>query len=144
MIKIVSFLLPAGHNEKWVKMIKRMFVVAIIILPGENTFAQKYFRIEGTKKIFMSYNNYKVSNEISDSVTISFYVEKGFFYLGVKLMNAPLKPYIKYNISNEIDKVKVKSIARGGGIAGTKVIDVSIIKAEEVSADSQFIEEILK
>ena len=125
-------------------MIKKVFILAIILLIGKNIFAQQYFKIEGTKRIFTFYGK-KSSDQINDSTTVFYYVKNKNFYIAVKSLNVSLRPYVKYYILNKKEKSKVKSIGKGSNeVTRVRFIDVNLIRAEKISANSQFIEEIIK
>jgi hypothetical protein len=124
-------------------MNKKTFLFIAIFFFTNNILAQKYFKIEGTKRIFTFY--YKNQNcQINDSTSISYYVKGNYFYIKVKKDNISAMPYIKYNILKKKDKTKITSIGRGGERARIRFIDVNHMKAETVSADSKFIEEIIR
>lgn len=125
-------------------MIKKVFILAIILLIGKNIFAQQYFKIEGTKRIFTFYGK-KSSDQINDSITMFYYVKNKNFYLAVKSLNTSLSPYVKYCILNKKEKSKVKSIGKGSNeVTRVRFIEVNLIRAEKISVNSQFIEEIIK
>jgi hypothetical protein len=125
-------------------MSKKIFIIIIsIFLFVKNTNAQKFFKIEGTKRI-LTYYNKKRSTQINDSTTVYYYIKNNIFYISVKCLNEPSRPYIKYRILKKIDKVKIKSIGRGSNeIVRERIIDVILLKAESISIDSKFIEKLL-
>lgn len=124
-------------------MSKQIFVFVIIMLIGKNTFAQKYYKIEGTKRIFTYYGNKRSSIQINDSTTGFYYVKGGFFYISLRVGKVS-KPYVKYLILNKKDKTKVTPLGRGNSaIARARFIQVSILKAESANNDSLLVEDLL-
>lgn len=125
-------------------MIKKTFIFAIIFLIANNIFAQTYFKIEGTKRIFTFYGK-KQSTQINDSITVFYFVKNSNFYLAVKPKKEILGRYIKYDILNKKEKAKIKSIQRGiNEIERVRFICVNLIKTEDVGTDSKLIEKLLK
>ena len=125
-------------------MIKTIFFLLFLLVLEKNTFAQKYFKIEGTKRIFTYYEK-KRNTKINDSTCFFYYLKNNNFYIAVKTSNTSLRPYVKYNIMKKKEKSKISSIGRGSSeITRVRIIDVSLVKAEKKNVDSQIIEEILK
>ena len=125
-------------------MSKKIFIIIIsILLFGENTVAQKFFKIEGTKRI-LTYYGKKRSMQLNDSITVNYYIKNNIFYIAAKSLNEQLRPYIKYCILEKRDKVKIKSIGRGSNeIVRIRFIEIGLLRAENISIDSKFIEKSL-
>ena len=125
-------------------MIKKIFSLLILFFFAKDICPQKYFKIEGTKRIFTYYGK-KRSSQISDTTTLFFYVKNNNFYLASKTLTHSISPYVKYNILPRKEKAKVKSVGRGtNNVVRVSFIYINIIKAEKITGDSEFIEEIIK
>lgn len=125
-------------------MKKKLFLLSTIFIIGKSIFAQKYFKIQGTKKVFTFYGK-KASNKINDSTVVFYYSKDNIFYIAIKSLNSTLRPYVPYDILKKKEKTKVTSLGRGSDeITRIRFIYVNLIRAKKANADSQFIEEIIR
>ena len=125
-------------------MIKKLFFLIAIFFSVNTSFAQKYFQIEGIKRIFTYYGK-KQNVQINDTTNVFYYIKGNMFYIQAKVADKLPAQYVRYIILNKKCKRKITSIGRGDNTATkVRVISVNLMKAEKLNSNSQFIEQLLK